>query len=160
MINNNDGLSIEDLDAILDLTGAPENTINRNYSGRSMYGATCFAVEGTLEDFAMFMGAAGIVLSEERDHEPANVGRVLDLAQSVRMDRLGHDYVFYFVGWQIEERDEDPPEAFVDPTSPDGIDHVALERDRALEDAHTQHWAATFRDGDEDARREAWETSA
>lgn len=71
-----------------------EDSIYTNYSGRYMYGATCFGVvlSGPVA-LARFM----IELSQE-DYDLA-----LDLSQRMAVDNMGHDTIYYFPGYTIED---------------------------------------------------------
>lgn len=82
------------------------DVISNDYSGRSMYGRECFGV--TLKndaDMLLFMLELADVLEDDRE-------TVKELAQNMRSDNMGLDYIYYFPGWELEgapdpEDDED-----------------------------------------------------
>lgn len=77
---------------LLDATAADAGMEYRDdYSGRFMYGEKCIAVIGKQNAFARFM-----MLVAQRDGELAG-----KLADSVRVDDMGLDLVYYFPGLQV-----------------------------------------------------------
>ena len=76
-------VSVVTVDELVELAGDVGVLARRGYSGRGMYGAECFAVEGTHRDFARFMAALPDDVAEE-------------LAEGVSMDQMGREWVWYW----------------------------------------------------------------
>lgn len=92
-------LKSEVVEEILDYKFDHEIGVRPDYSGRAMYGGTCFAIVGSDQDLLEFM----VFLAQE-DAEAAET-----LARSVRRDNMGMDMVFYWPGTTcpgLEEREE------------------------------------------------------
>jgi len=92
---------------VLDLIGESDEIITYDYSGRFMYGASCFGIMGAAATFARFMGAFGVLVGEV----DGDVSRVLDLADAVRSDNMASDTIYYFPGWSIEDEPKDEDES-------------------------------------------------
>lgn len=69
-----------------------ESNLYQDYSGRSMYGSSCFGITGTVNDAAKFLVALG-----EYDR-----GLAFDLSCSMRMDSMGRDTIIYFPGYTVD----------------------------------------------------------
>lgn len=83
-------------DADIDL----EEGLYRKYSGRGMYGRTCFGIVGGMSDFAKF-----ICQLTQIDPDLA-----WDLSQNVSRDSMAFDTIFYFPSYQLDEETEDGDE--------------------------------------------------
>lgn len=82
-----------------ELADRVDGQVRYDYSGRSMYGATCFGVVCDVND-VLFGVALAQVLPDDAD----------DLAPAARTDSMGHDTIVYFPGWTIEvETTDEPP---------------------------------------------------
>lgn len=77
-----------------DLGFDPAETLRWDYSGRGMYGATCFGITGNLWLFGKFL----LALSDCLD----DVEVMDDLMDRVCTDSMGHDTIFYFPGLKVE----------------------------------------------------------
>lgn len=85
------------LQVALDALG-PEGKLHESYSGRAMYGDTCFGVVGSrAECFVFLAGLANAFVMNEGDPEAA-----IELAEVAQMDNMGLDLIMYFPGWTIE----------------------------------------------------------
>lgn len=73
--------------------------IRTEYSGRGMYGATCFGLvfDGTPGQFF----AAFVQCMEGADFELYQ--QVADLFDQMETDSLGWDTIYYFPGWCMDE---------------------------------------------------------
>lgn len=61
----------------------------KDYSGRAMYGDTCFGLTGTIAQFAQFLIALAL---EDQEHLARR------FADTVRTDSMGLSTIFYFPG--------------------------------------------------------------
>jgi len=81
---------------------ARSDTIHYSYSGRAMYGSTCFGV--VLHDMSellrLFVALARVCDRAGQHDLPG------ELAQSLATDKLGLDMIFYFPGWRLSEKDD------------------------------------------------------
>jgi len=81
-------------------------TLNTSYSGRFMFGEKCVGVIGNLAGYGKFLLALLEVLEDADDkgfYDGEPYGDVYALAESVKMDNLGLDHVFYFPGVTVTE---------------------------------------------------------
>lgn len=79
-----------------------EHSLQENYSGRSMYGATCFGI--TFEDddaLARFLAAAGMT-GVYLENEGRGGFDVIRFVRSMRTDSQGHGVIAYWPGWTLE----------------------------------------------------------
>jgi hypothetical protein len=85
----------------LDLIGDCEGlSLREDYSGRSMYGKSCFGFVGTLREFSEFL----VTLAQlEHEEDPYAESIAMGLAQSVCTDNMGLSTIFYFPGYHLEE---------------------------------------------------------
>lgn len=76
----------------LDASGQDESVIYSNYSGRGMFGSTCFGMvfDGSRDLTRFFICLADL------DQELA-----LDLVDSWQSDSMGLSKIYYFPGWEI-----------------------------------------------------------
>lgn len=79
-----------------------DSDIRLNYSGRSMYGRTCFGIIGSMSVFAEFLLA---VERSDCGDEYAN-----PLADRVTTDSMGYDTIFYFPGVVVVDAPDDDTE--------------------------------------------------
>lgn len=75
-----------------------ENPPRWGYSGRGMYGKTCFGFVGNDEDYTNFL----FTLIENNHEDDAHVSDAIQVARefSRRMhrDNMGYEYIYYFPG--------------------------------------------------------------
>ncbi len=83
-----------DLDKILDDAGT-EN-YRDDYSGRGMYGKTCFGITGGLSDYVEFLLQASMVLGLDEARE---------MFGAPSYDSMGWDTIYYFPNVKIREDD-------------------------------------------------------
>lgn len=83
--------------------GLDEDAVRESYSGRYMYGKTCFGIIGHIADFAMFLVELATQHVEGYDYAS-------EIAQRMRMDNMANDYVFYFPGIELVEEDSEEDE--------------------------------------------------
>jgi uncharacterized protein YcgL (UPF0745 family) len=87
----------EQLDEIMDAAELTEDDVRTDYSGRSMYGATCIAIYYSSHRNLMFLAVA--------------LKDVLgDLPEDVCTDQMGRGQIVYFPGLELVE-DEEPEES-------------------------------------------------
>lgn len=67
-----------------------------SYSGRGMYGASCF---GVVTSAPVAVGVALAVAAED-DVSGADLGWIVD---SARTDSMGRDLIVYFPNWQLDQ---------------------------------------------------------
>lgn len=80
-----------------------EANIRENYSGRGMYGRTCFGIvfEGESALYR-FMAAAGRI-DADREHDERPRFDSISLAHNVRTDSMGPgSLIAYWPGWNLE----------------------------------------------------------
>lgn len=80
-----------------------EANIRENYSGRGMYGRTCFGIvfEGESALYR-FMAAAGRI-DADREHDERPRFDALAFAHNVRTDSMGPgSLIAYWPGWNLE----------------------------------------------------------
>ena len=87
------------LDLALD-AGLDEDCLYLNYSGRGMYGAKCFGIVGGQHTFAKFLVEAARSVDGVQ-----NLGD--QMAESVHLDNMGHELIFYFPNITVVEDGED-----------------------------------------------------
>lgn len=95
-------LETQILHTALDATGLDEAdyTIRNDYSGRGMYGDTCFAIDmADMTQAFQLIAAFGAELADD-----AFQGQ--ELARRARTDSMGFDIVLYFPGVQLVEDGE------------------------------------------------------
>lgn len=75
-----------------------DSDIHWDYSGRGMYGRTCFGFVGNEEQYAEFLYA----LIEEQHDDESDVSHAIQVAREfssrVSRDSMGYDTIFYFPG--------------------------------------------------------------
>ena len=80
----------------LDNAGAdPDRALRESYSGRAMYGTTCFGITGSIHEYSAFL----VELTRLDDEEQY----ASELAMSVRTDDMGRETIFYFPGIELED---------------------------------------------------------
>lgn len=111
------GLAIERdlLERVADDVGV---TLRFDYSGRFMFGRTCFGFVGDVHDLAAFFYALGLYLDPEDDGDA--------LARRLRCDNVGLEMIYYFPGVDVTE-----PASDDDLGDPDAAYEAA--RDAAIE---------------------------
>ena len=78
------------LDA-LDQAGLDEEVVHWNYSGRGMYGDTCFGIVGYLPDLIKFIASF------------ASFGDDWTWLEDVKEDNMGRQMIFYWPGVKVED---------------------------------------------------------
>lgn len=105
---NETPFTAEQLITALDqLIGEGEWTLMPRYSGRAMYGATCFGVahggrSSAVVALAMCLAAAEHFSAQDLDTEEA-VHLVSEIIDDERSDSYGHDTIHYFDGWRLPD---------------------------------------------------------
>jgi hypothetical protein len=91
-------------DALLELRDNEEG-INPEYSGRGMFGETCFAVSfdnpADLCGFGFILGRAA--MEAEEDGSPDISGTLESLVDRTKVDQLGNSIVAYFPGFTLDQ---------------------------------------------------------
>jgi hypothetical protein len=96
----------EFLTGILDDAGLdPEADARWDYSGRHMYGATCFGFVGRLHELASFFAQLGRAEVESDDHDEQSAA--YNFSHALLTDNMGHDTIFYFPGVEVQDDSED-----------------------------------------------------
>jgi hypothetical protein len=90
-----------------------------DYSGRYMYGKTCFGFVGDVSDLAAFFYHLALVTEDDDTI-------FYDLHRALRTDSMGMNTIFYFPGVDVS-RDEEEPE--VDEPDPDAERDARLDVD-------------------------------
>jgi hypothetical protein len=79
-----------------------EVNIREGYSGRGMYGRTCFGIVFENEAALFrFMAAAGRI-EADREHDERPGFDSFSLARSVRTDRMMRGVIAYWPGWNLQ----------------------------------------------------------
>ena len=81
-------------EALYNVDGLADEDVYKGYSGRAMYGSTCFGL--TLNDERQY--GRFLVELATTDHDLA-----IDLAERVTTDQLGLGQIFYFPGLDWSE---------------------------------------------------------
>lgn len=87
-----------DYNDILECADFEADAILPNYSGRFMYGATCFGFVGNSSDYTRFV----MRLPSQIGFEDAE-----ELVDSLRTDNMALDMIYYFPGWTLDNVPED-----------------------------------------------------
>lgn len=83
------------MEDVLDDAGLDSSNLRASYSGRYMYDEVCFGIVGSAGDYGKFLIAVAT-------HSDAGKEDAQDLADSVRTESMGHDTIFYFPGFTID----------------------------------------------------------
>lgn len=95
-------------------TAAEDNnfTCSFDYSGRCMYGKTCFGIVGSLSNIGGFFIdlTTNILAIQEDNEDDSNMnelcGDLLNAFSSLSMDSMGLDSIIYFTRLKITENEE------------------------------------------------------
>jgi hypothetical protein len=91
-------------DALLELRDN-EDGINLDYSGRGMFGKTCFAISfdnaAELYRFGFILGRAA--MEAEEDYSPTLTSNLEALIDRTKIDSLGTGIVAYFPGFTLDQ---------------------------------------------------------
>lgn len=79
-----------------DAADIEEDYLRWDYSGRGMYGRSCFGIVGRMADYSRFLVA--LATEGEEGHDVA-----WELTDRVSTDNMAYDTIFYFPGAQIED---------------------------------------------------------
>ena len=90
-----------DYNDILEAADYEADSIYTDYSGRFMYGATCFGFVGNQADYTRFI----MRLPSQIGFEDAEA-----LVDSLRTDNMALDMIYYFPGWTLTDVPEDTDE--------------------------------------------------
>lgn len=96
----------ESLDMISDMINSwdddPLFTVREDYSGRFMYGETCFGIV-TKDPSILSLIFIELAAQEALDHndETDPTDWVRDLALSMKTDNMAMDMIYYFPGWEL-----------------------------------------------------------
>lgn len=75
------------------------------YSGRGMYGRTCFGFTGTMEDYTNFiLGLVDTIYDQTEDIDTARYSAG-QFGEHVSTDSMGYDTIFYFPGITVLENE-------------------------------------------------------
>ena len=85
-----------DLEELCDDAGVED--VRFDYSGRGMFGRTCFGFVGSVRDLATFFYRLGLVTDEVEGDD----GTGEELARALRMDDMGLQTIFYFPGLEVQ----------------------------------------------------------
>ena len=90
----------DQMETVIDRTPALSyDSVTNDYSGRGMYGKSCFGIDyDTADDLAVFLMRLYEVLGEDV---------AIDMAENIRLDNMGLGMIAYFPGYSIDEWDED-----------------------------------------------------
>jgi len=77
--------------------GLAEDDIRWDYSGRGMYGQTCFGIVGSLLDYTGFL----LQLASDTTGDRWDVA--YDLSQRVNTDSMAMQTIFYFPGIKVTD---------------------------------------------------------
>lgn len=88
-----------------------------DYSGRGMFGRTCFGFVGSVRDLAAFFYALGKETDEESDD---GLGELM--ANDLRVDDMGRESIFYFPGLELSDPAPSPDQEALD----DGVREAEL----------------------------------
>jgi hypothetical protein len=84
----------------LEAAGLNEYEITEGYSGRGMYGATCFGVTVEPSNLRYVYAALGYTMGSaeaaDDDMETAEA-----LLRTAAWDSMGRDFIVYFPGWSL-----------------------------------------------------------
>lgn len=75
--------------------------ISTDYSGRAMYGKTCFAFTGSSSDLLSFGVQLGRWIADEDAHDSPHSFDIDDFLVDVRTDSLGMQTIYYFPRVQV-----------------------------------------------------------
>lgn len=96
-------LERDDIERLLHDLDLDEDALREDYSGRSMYGRTCFGI--TLEQYSEINEVAlGVALHEVFDDT------AWELARAARFDSMGLGRIVYFPGFEVEAAEDDEDE--------------------------------------------------
>ena len=83
--------------------GLEEECIREAYSGRYMYGRTAFGIVGSIQDYSQF-------LVELATQHVDGYDLVSEFVPRMRMDDMANEYIFYFPGIELVEKDDEEDE--------------------------------------------------
>lgn len=81
---------------LLAIDADPDEGLYEDYSGRSMYGDTCFGFILDVPDVLLGVAIA-TVLGDDND--------AWEMARATRTDNMGRSTIAYFPGWTLEDDD-------------------------------------------------------
>jgi hypothetical protein len=84
----------DDLAEAVEAAGLDPSAVYWDYSGRGMYGATCFGIVGSLSDAVKVL----IGLAEQETRNEGDAENVRELVDLMRTDSMGPDSIVYFPG--------------------------------------------------------------
>lgn len=80
--------------------GLDEDSVREEYSGRYMYGRTAFGIVGSIQDYSQF-------LVELATQHVDGYDLASEFVQRLRMDNMANEYIFYFPGILLVDKDEE-----------------------------------------------------
>lgn len=83
--------------------GLDEDSVREDYSGRYMYGRTAFGIVGSWQDFGQF-------LIELATQHVDGYDLASEFNQRLRVDDMANEYIFYFPGITLVEKDDNEDE--------------------------------------------------
>jgi hypothetical protein len=94
---------------LLGEAGVDEDQVRWDYSGRGMYGRTCFGFTGNQRNLVAFALGLGYESRAQEDDPSEEVeftqGDAISFLAAVRTDSMGLDTIFYFPGVEVEQED-------------------------------------------------------
>lgn len=90
-----------DYNDVLQAADFESEAIYTNYSGRYMYGATCFGFVGGVQDYTRFVGTLLHLIDADEWQT---------LVDALTTDNMGLDMIYYFPGWTLTNVPEDTDE--------------------------------------------------
>lgn len=77
--------------------------IRDDYSGRGMYGKTCFGITGTILDYGKFVANLIYEADVDPDEFPNGGDDAMLMVDSLCYDSMRKNFIFYFPGWQLTD---------------------------------------------------------
>lgn len=75
------------------------------YSGRGMYGRTCFGFVGNMQDYSNFLLALVEVFFDQTEDIDQSKYLASLFGERVATDSMGYDTIFYFPGIQVLDKE-------------------------------------------------------
>lgn len=81
-----------------------DEVVRDNYSGRGMFGTSCFGLVGPTPVLMGMMAALGTVAQDHADSldkPDVDRGLITRMAKDAAMDSMGREDIVYFPGWTL-----------------------------------------------------------
>ncbi len=123
---------------VLEDVGVDPARVHWDYSGRFMYGRTCFGFVGEDADLVWFFTELGRRLGRDEDDAGFTEGDVDELVRALRTDEMGLDKIYYFPSVDLPVEPAGGPgdesEALLTaPVDADELGDPDVERDRRVD---------------------------